>query len=84
MKRSTTYRRAAKLVHSGTYEYSCNAIDAVAGYVGDRQDYIEMYNLFNDSPESSMLGLKTTKAKAKEHRIWMLLLAAAIDEAEGD
>lgn len=98
MKLSEIYLAAAELLFKEPgIEYSCNAISLVScggtSFDKSRQFYTALYHLYLLSNENPSLGetFATKELKdlyldenAFERRIWMLLMAAAVSEAEGD
>ena len=84
MKMSTVFRRAHDLVATGTYKYSCDAIDTAAGSnaggsrcPGAKFFWREHFTPAVDSPESYWLrGTDMTDDEKHDWRLTALLLAA--------
>lgn len=99
MKYSEIYRKAAEVIDSKKEDFSCTAIRRAEGYsrteeTGASKAYCELYELGNgrisgeDGNAPNLNDLWSMPAgednEKKEQRVYMLLFAAAEQEAEGD
>lgn len=87
MKRSKVYRQAAELVDKDYAEFSCSAVSRVSSnsqytYPLARQLYADFMLNGENSPEVSYLW-EMPAHKAKNLRVMLLLMMAAVAESEG-